>query len=326
MEQNTRRQEIIQENFFSYLKLKGITMSAYAHANDLDRTLLSKWKSGVSNMSPEHIYQAASYFSISVNDLYYTKKELLRISAVENKFEPQIPQKIKLFLNYKPFFKKPFVLIALLLIIAVTLTFIADILKLRSEYFMVLVLSTMIISVFIVMRYLRKKEQFIINYTDDIYYQAKLEEPVSVKMHIYSRITMFILMIMLLVFNLLSLSQLDESLFQIIGLYIVILMFYMMVLIVSIVHLPFRFKTIRYDNQLEGYDLSFLLISLGSFQLVYFLFTLLINTINIATLILSCILYIINIIDFINISKYYNKYDIIFDAYGNPPQKLYKDK
>ena len=326
MEQNTRRQEIIQENFFSYLKLKGITMSAYAHANDLDRTLLSKWKSGVCNMSPEHIYQAASYFSISVNDLYYTKKELLRISAVENKFEPQIPQKIKLFLNYKPFFKKPFVLIALLLIIAVTLTFIADILKLKSEYFMVLVLSTMIISLFIVMRYLRKKEQFIINYTDDIYYQAKLEEPVSVKMHIYSRITMFILMIMLLVFNLLSLSQLDESLFQIIGLYIVILMFYMMVLIVSIVHLPFRFKTIRYDNQLEGYDLSFLLISLGSFQLVYFLFTLLINTINIATLILSCILYIVNIIDFINISKYYNKYDTIFDAYGNPPQKLYKDK
>lgn len=326
MEQNTRRQEIIQENFFSYLKLKGITMSAYAHANDLDRTLLSKWKSGVSNMSPEHIYQAASYFSISVNDLYYTKKELLRISAVENKFEPQIPQKIKLFLNYKPFFKKPFVLIALLLIIAVTLTFIADILKLKSEYFMVLVLSTMIISLFIVMRYLRKKEQFIINYTDDIYYQAKLEAPVSVKMYIYSRITMFILMIILLVFNLLSLSQLDESLFHIIGLYIVILMFYMMVLIVSIVHLPFRFKTIRYDNQLEGYDLSFLLISLGSFQLVYFLFTLLINTINIATLILSCILYIINIIDFINISKYYNKYDIIFDAYGNPPQKLYQDK
>lgn len=326
MDQITRRQEIIQENFFSYLKLKGITMSAYAQANDLDRTLLSKWKSGVSNMSPEHIYQAASYFSISVNDLYYTKKELLRISAVENKFEPQIPQKIKLFLNYKPFFKKPFVLIALLLIISVTLTFIADILKLKSEYFMVLVLSTMIISLFIVMRYLRKKEQFIINYTDDIYYQAKLEEPVSVKMHIYSRITMFILMIMLLVFNLLSLSQLDESLFHIIGLYIVILMFYMMVLIVSIVHLPFRFKTIRYDNQLEGYDLSFLLISLGSFQLVYFLFTLLINTINIATLILSCILYIINIIDFINISKYYNKYDIIFDAYGNPPQKLYQDK
>lgn len=39
--------------------------------------------------------------------------------------------------------------------------------------------------------------------------------------------------------------------------------------------------------------------------------------INIVIFILSCILYIINIIDFINIFKYYNKYDIIFDVYGN---------
>ena len=82
--------------------------------------------------------------------------------------------------------------------------------------------------------YIRKKEQFIINY-HDIYYQARA---ISLKCIVESPS-------LYLVFNLLSLSQLDESLFQIIGLYIVILMFY---IIVSIVHLPFRFKTIRYDR------------------------------------------------------------------------------
>lgn len=326
MDQITRRQEIIQDNFFKHLKSKGITMSAYAQANDLDRTLLSKWKSGVSNMSPEHIYQAASYFNISVNELYYTKSELLRIGAVEAGFEPQIPQKIKLFLNYKPFLRKPVIFIFLFVVIAVIISFVAHTIKLNSDYFMIVVLGMLTVSLYILIRYLKRREQFIINYTDDIYYEAKPLKQVSVKLNIYSRIIMFILMILLLVFCILLFTRLEASIAYIMSLYIVVMLLQMMLLVVSVAHIPFRFKVVRYDNQLDGYDLSLLLLSFSSFQFVYILFTLFVTTLNMPILILSCLLYSVNIIDFIHISKYYNQYEIIFDAHGKPPQKLYQDK
>lgn len=65
---------IISENFFKLLEERNISQVEYANAVGIDRTLLSKWKSGKAKMTVEQINDAAKYFGVSVDYLYGIKK------------------------------------------------------------------------------------------------------------------------------------------------------------------------------------------------------------------------------------------------------------
>lgn len=43
--------EIVVDNFFIFLNESGKTMKEYASDNNIDRTTLSKWRSGVTSMT-----------------------------------------------------------------------------------------------------------------------------------------------------------------------------------------------------------------------------------------------------------------------------------
>lgn len=79
---NKSRGEIVTKNFFKYLSKKGISQKKYAEDNGIDESTISKWKSMKNYMNLEQVYQAAKYFRITVNELYYTKEELDRILPV----------------------------------------------------------------------------------------------------------------------------------------------------------------------------------------------------------------------------------------------------
>ena len=88
-------------------------------------------------------------------------------------------------------------------------------------------------------------------------------------------------------------------------------------------YLPYRHKEVRYDHQFEGYDLSVYLVIFGILQFVIaVLMFLLVDQVHIMLPALSFIMFGINIIDFILISKAYNQFEIVFDTYGGTPQKV----
>ncbi len=72
---NLSRSEIVHNNFFRELKKQNISNTTYAKDNNLDKTILSKWKKMTTTMSIEQAYQAADYLHITVNDLFYTLAE-----------------------------------------------------------------------------------------------------------------------------------------------------------------------------------------------------------------------------------------------------------
>src|SRR5690554_10491 len=88
-----QRFAIIHRNFFLNLNNRKISFSKYAEDNLVDRTLGSHWKSGKSKMTVDQIYQAAVYFKITVNDLYYSDKEKKKIAVLSNSsYDPIIAQ------------------------------------------------------------------------------------------------------------------------------------------------------------------------------------------------------------------------------------------
>jgi len=105
-----------------------------------------------------------------------------------------------------------------------------------------------------------------------------------------------------------------------------ILLFYILQIGISIINLPYRYKKIRYDHQFEGLEHSILL---SMFSILQFVIALILyfNTSNLEVLniMLSLLFVALNVLDFKEVTKYYNSYEIMFDAYPNPPQKLYKN-
>lgn len=321
-----RRQEIIHENFFRFLVINNTTMSAYAKANQLDRTLLSKWKSGASNMSPEQIHQACAFFDITVNELYYTEKEIFRIEAEERNYTPPIPQRIKNFRNYKPILNKPVVLYTYLVFSIILIGMLSYILMSNSIYYVFLNLVSIFYCQMMYARYLRTKDDYIINYTDDIYYESFNEKPNNLKLTIVTRVIVIVLSVISIINIGLKLENLNESEILLNSFYILVLLFYSVVVSISIINLPYRFKKIRYDHQFEGLEQAILL---SMFSILQFVIALIVyfNTSNFGfyNAMISVLFIGLNVLDYLEVTKYYNTYEIMFDAYPNPPQKLYRN-
>jgi hypothetical protein len=234
-------------------------MSAYAKANQLDRTLLSKWQSGASNMSPEQIHQACAFLDVKVNELYYTEKELFRSEAQAKDYTPPIPQRIKKFRNYKPILNKPVVLYTYFVFSIILMGILSYIMMSRSIYYVFLNLISIFYCELMYTKFLRSKEDYIINYTDDIFYESFNEKPKTLKLTIATRIIIIVISIFSIFSMVLKLDSLNESEILLNGFYILILLFYILQIGISIINLPYRHKKIRHDHQFEGLEHSILL-------------------------------------------------------------------
>lgn len=82
--QDSNRNDIIVENFFFYLNKNEISQLKYEKDNDLPKGTLSKWKAKSISIGVEQFYQAAKYFDITVNDIFYSYDEKLKITILTN--------------------------------------------------------------------------------------------------------------------------------------------------------------------------------------------------------------------------------------------------
>ncbi len=171
------RSEVIHNNFFRELEKRKITNAKYARDNNLDKTILSKWKKMTTTMSIEQVHQAASYFNITTNDLYYSLAEKKRIQLLSsnpdyNIIKAQQTIEIKMYTTQ---FKYPFDIIKIILFAFVLTTTIALFLSKSSGFWLFVLLVIPLVGYQFYKTEFGITKTFIVNYLDDIYY--KMEKP-----------------------------------------------------------------------------------------------------------------------------------------------------
>ena len=143
--QYSSRIEIIHENFF-------------------------KWKNNTSCMNEEHIIQAAKYFKISVNQLYYTEQELKELKVKNDKtYDPIMAQHHITIKFYDDELKKPFGYILYQLIVSILLLLLMEVTKDAPAERYLMFFSIPVLGLITSINFGRK-ETFNINYLDDIFY------------------------------------------------------------------------------------------------------------------------------------------------------------
>lgn len=319
------RQEIIHQNFFIYLKKTKKSMISYAKEHNIDRTTLSKWKSNKTNMSAEQIYEAALYFKVTVNDLYYTEKEKKKLRVLsEDSYQPILAQESKTLLFYGDSFKRPAKVIIPLLVMFMIIAVLSYFLMKGSSYWLLINLGTLAAAYFFNKQTIATKKTFIINYLDEIYYQRENEKNRFLKSAIIIQAGVLISTLLSLLFlgALISKNQQETLLPATIYFFVVFIFGFTIFLIFF--NYPFKFKKRSYDNKLFGYNFLVFKLTLAICQLaiatiifIYQSHAFLIN------FIFSVLIFILIVIDFILISKEYSLYQIYYEENEKEPCVLF---
>jgi len=318
---------IVVDNFFIYLDRKAITQKKYALDNNIDQSLLSKWKKGDSSPTLDQVKQAAKYFNVTVNDLVYTEKEKKHLEVLADKsYDPILAQqsvKVKL---YRDFFKKPLIVFLSCIIIFALIIFIIILLKDNSPYFSLIIVLGIFLSLKVIYINSFEDKTFIINYLDDIFYRRKDSENKFYKWSIVIRVLSLLTAIYYstLFVDLESATNTQKGFLTTL---MVLLMFLAFGSIIAITELPRKFKLEIYDNEIGGYNSSrlFLLIHFAIFAI-----SILLNIYYfqeyLPFLIISFIMLGLNVFDYIKISLEYSKYVLVYQENDKNPRELFPKK
>lgn len=302
------RQEIIHDNFFYYLKKSGKTMSEYAKDNNLDRTTLSKWKSLSSNMNNEHIFQAAKYFGVVVNDLYYNQKEKKNLEVLtDNNYKTVLAQQSIKINNYKTLFNKPLNAIFGIMMLFIGISSFIYLVVNLSYIYLLFYFVFSIASSYVIHSYGIKEKTYIINYTDDIYYLRKDHT----NKYKFMNIGFIIMNIIITLINVLFI-ELDNQFQLLISVYGLVLIFVLFINIFSLINYPYKFKLTTKDS-FEGYNMSlYRLISILVLFGLTINLSLNFNIASIVSVLLGSIQVILVVIDYYVLSKLYSKYELVY--------------
>ena len=318
------RNEIIHNNFFKILKEKNITNAQYAKDNNIDKTTLSKWKNHTTNMSPDQIYQAAQYFEITVNDLYYSSYEKKEIQLLtETNYMPvDAKQSIDIKIYYDQF-KNPLSVIWLT-IIALILTLAISCIEFDSSETWIFMSILIPVSAFYSYKTVfNTKKTFIIDYLDDIYYEIK---NVKNQFFIANSILHFISIALVVTNCFLIFKTLDtnNSYFIFMLFLIICMMLYCLIGVFTLFGIDMKYKKEIYDFEITSYNCS-----LVNFYAMLFIFG--ISIMPLSKEFTSYWLYslllllgtICSLIEFVLVSKKYSEYNIVYKKYKSTAEILF---
>lgn len=324
----TSRMEVIHYNFFKYLKERKITQKQFAMDNDVPESTVSKWKQNKICMSEEHIYKAAKYLKIYANDLFYTDDEKKEIDVLSTKaYDPIMAQKQIKVKKLTNVFSNSFETISLgLFVFAFVLIIFFFISKSAHWGWSFLSVTTMIIFYKDFYDKLKVEETFSINYLDDIFYlvdnpknQYKTKNLVLSSISFLSLVAMFILLILGIV-N-------DNAATTI----IVILLLLSLVMIIMCV-VTGLCSYLKLKQEIYYYEIIPYAVSLGNLVAIFvyigFGMWLVFNNIklNWYYLLPLTVLFITNLLIFLNVSKKYSEYKLVyFNQKDSVKRELYKN-
>lgn len=308
--------EIVVDNFFIFLNESGKTMKEYASDNNIDRTTLSKWRSGVTSMTVDQIKSAAIYFGKTVNDFYYSKEEKKKLEVLSDKnYHPVMAQQSISVNDYAKYFNNPFKAITeqIYLIFAFTLI---------SCFFSLLHPSLLAIAL-IYPCYLSykidikdnyyKKKTFIINYLDDIYY--KMDDNKNHQFYSVNILSLLAIGLLLI----LTINQYYTAKASIGNLKIYLYIFFsvsiLFMVILSSIFSEFEkeFKKEIYDNELKVYYLGFAILAISIFYLGMAIAATIMSVGLFYYIIIAFVVLVLSLIIFYLINKELKRYHLCYD-------------
>ena len=305
----------MNNNFFKYLKKSGVTQHKYALDNDLPESTISKWRKGIdAHMNEEHIYQAAKYFNISVNMLYYTEQELKELSVKDDVlYDPVMAQQhIKVKLLSKSFKNPKNVVLTSTVFAAVLAVIIFFVIRKNNEFWSLIALGIPFAAYYSFKEEFGIDKTYSINYLDDVYYKIDNENNQYYKIidliHTFLSLWSIVLIVILLPFK----SMPDKEL----SVRVLLLICSLIYLIISIGTYILRQKKLKkeiYDDELGSYcaavvnyyssiTLSTLLVSLMSVNFIKYWYYLL----------FIILLPVASYIEFMLVSKKYSEYKLVY--------------
>ncbi|MEG1222296.1 MAG: hypothetical protein RSD69_01165 [Bacilli bacterium] len=320
------RSEIIHNNFFNELKKQGITNAQYAKDNNLDKTVLSKWKNMTTIMSTEQVYQAAEYLHITVNNLFYSTAEKKEIMVLNNDSD-YIPIKAQQTVEIKMYeesFKHPFDLLGLILFVFVLFTSISFFASKSSGFWMFLLIGIPMGGYTYYKEQFGHKQTYIVDYLDDIYY--KIDKPknqyfiINLILHIVSLLSV----ITSFVFLLQRVYPTEDNLVTMIIFLLLGMAVYAIVNFFTLFTHQLYLKEEIYDNEIMPHTssmvnlyISLLLLAIGiCFLYQYFVYYWYV----VAFLFLSSGF---SLIKYLLLSKKYSEYKLVYKEHDKEIQELF---
>lgn len=321
------RIEIIHKNFFEQLKRNKITQKKYSVDNNVPESTISKWKNCTSNMNEDHIYQAAKYFNISVNMLYYTEQELKELHVKEvSDYDPIVAQQQAVIesIESKVCETKTFLILNLCLVVAfmIIISFLID--TFNSSWPIIFIIVFPIISHIVGKKTLIDKNTFIINYLDQLYYKTTIKKNKFFIMILVSYLVQISLVVGILVCSVNFILQ--NGYHELIQIIIAFGCFSFVVLIGSCLHLRPNMKEKIYGDETDDYNYSLAVLTfdltLTACSLPFFIDIMQ----NPWFVILPAMLSILSIINVILLANKYSKYHLVlYDQKIDSERELFKD-
>ncbi len=316
---------VVTTNFFSYLRKRKITQKKYAIDNNLDPSILSKWKSGDSQLTIEQVRQAAKYFGITANDLMYSDIEKMRLEVIADKsYDPILAQQSIDILLFRDTFEKPIKIILFCLFVFPLIALIIYLFRNQSVYYSLLMPLAIPLCVLVIKRNSYENRTFIINYLDQLFYKREDTKNHFYFLSITIRIISFLLVAYIMNKVAINFATTDEFNQSLLIALLIILMMSVFSVILEFFSLPINFKLEIYDNEIEGYNTTrlTLLIHFSVFSVLGLLF-LRDSQVYLQLFCISCAILSINLIDFIKISKEYSKYELVYKENEKEARKLF---
>ena len=324
---NISRNEIIAKNFFTYLNKAKITQKKYCQDNHLEPSTLSKWKKGSINMNSDNIYQAADYFKITINDLYYTEYEKKKISVLSDiiDYDSIQTQKLIRIKQGLPVIKLHFSVTFILLLLAIIFFLIdGQLIKIKNSACLLFFLFVILIATLFIVKLTTVKHTLIINYLEDIFYKIERPDNQYRKTNIIIKsidICLLIIYIFLLIID--SKSDINNDYFMFYWLFLSV---YILFNLSFYIYTPKKFKKEIYDFEMNHYWIAFftfvtsLIIASTCLILIF-----IVHKLKWYMIIVPIIDVISKAIVYIFVSKKFGEYNLVIMEKNNNVRKLFKN-
>lgn len=317
--------EVVSKNFFKYLKEKGISQAQYAKDNILSQATISNWKNGNGTMSSEHIKQAADYFGITVNDLFYDDNAKKKIEVLaDKKYHPIMAQQTieTKLLNQE--FNKPFYSIFNILITYLFFIVSAFILVNYSIWWSLIILFAFLSIPIYFNKQFGEKKTFVINYLDDIYYCNKDADKLSKKRTFITCFLILLLHIISFISVLWSYSKAGAEKNLIIIIFVLIIISFVSSLLGLLEYIgKYPKKMYHYNFELYKVGITTICTSVTLFGFAILLFNF--NFLNHILLFIPLILMVVlSFFNFYYICSNYKTYSLVYEDGHNNVEQLFK--
>lgn len=312
------RQVKIVDNIERYIKEKNITKKDYCNKINISPSSFSKWKSEVNNITMDSFDKTVDLLGVNSNDLFYSDEEKEKIVLLSNK-EKYSKIKTQKIINIKralPFLNLHMYTILITLFISIVYLVIS-LVYLKESEFTLLISLLIFLLIFIIFKDVERKEEYIVNYLDDVYYKIENCNNQYRKMCIILKIVSFISMFIncFFIIPLIEVSINENYIFM----YFSITLLYFIFSLIYTFKTPKKLKEEIYDHETYIYRNSLLIMIFSFVEIIIFIsVSIQINNLSVFGLIILLVDLISRIFNYIFISKKFAEYEmVISDESGN---------